>query len=262
MHQNSSSTPGALPFGRVLAGRTALVTGASRGIGRAIALRFAEAGANVAINYNSNKSDAAETLDAVLRAGVRAGAYRADVGDFDDVLAMRDEIRRDLGPVDVVVNNAGINVDRSFKRMDVESWRRVVRTNLDGVFHVTKAFLDDVIASGRGRVVNVSSIVGERGNFGQSNYAAAKAGILGFTKTIAIELARDGVTVNAIAPGFIGTDMVLGMPEAARERVLAEIPLKRFGLADEVACAAVYLASDCAAFVTGATLRVNGGQYV
>ncbi|HWG90014.1 MAG TPA: beta-ketoacyl-ACP reductase [Candidatus Thermoplasmatota archaeon] len=258
MDQNVASAR----IGRPLAGRTALVTGGSRGIGRAIALAFGEAGANVAINYRSNKAEAAETLDRLVRMGVKCGAYPADIANHQDVVAMREEIRRDLGPVDVVVNNAGINRDKTFKRMDLESWEQVIDTNLTGTFNVTRVFLDDLIASGRGRVISISSIVGERGNFGQSNYAAAKAGILGFTKTLAVELARDRVTVNAIAPGFIETEMLAGVPEKVRTRILEQIPLGRFGRPEDVAAAAVFLASDGASFITGETLRVNGGQYV
>lgn len=251
-----------LSFGKVLQGRTALVTGASRGIGRAIAVAFARAGADVAVNFASNKTEAAETLDQVLRCGVRGGAFQADVSDFDSVVAMREEIHRALGPVDVVVNNAGINRDMTFKRMDLESWERVIDTNLTGVFNVSRVFLDDLVRSKRGRIVNISSIVGERGNFGQSNYAAAKAGVLGLTKTLAVELARDGVTVNAIAPGFIETDMLGTVPEKVRTRLLEQIPLGRFGKPEEVACAAVFLASECAAYVTGETMSLNGGQYL
>lgn len=249
-------------FGKMLKGRTALVTGASRGIGRSIAVAFAKAGANVAINFRSNKSEAAETLDQVLRCGVRAGAFHADVADFQSVVAMRDDIHADLGPVDVVVNNAGINRDMTFKRMDLESWEQVIDTNLTGVFNVSRVFLDDLVQSKRGRIVNISSIVGERGNFGQGNYAAAKAGVLGLTKTLAVELARDGVTVNAIAPGFIETDMLGTVPEKVRSRLIEQIPLARFGKPEEVACAAVFLASDCAAYITGETMSINGGQYL
>jgi 3-oxoacyl-[acyl-carrier protein] reductase len=247
---------------RPLSGRLALVTGASRGIGRAIAIALAEAGADVAINYQQSKAGAAETLDAALQTGVSAGAFQANVGDFHEVCAMRDEIHRTMRPIDILVNNAGINRDKTFRRMEPLEWDEVIRTNLSGVFNVTRAFVEDLVVSRRGRIINVSSIVGERGNFGQANYAAAKAGILGLTKALAMELARDGVTANAIAPGFIATDMVLGMPDRAKERTLGQIPLGRFGNAEEVAGLAVYLASDAAAYVTGATLRLNGGQYV
>ncbi|MFA5862533.1 MAG: 3-oxoacyl-[acyl-carrier-protein] reductase [Candidatus Thermoplasmatota archaeon] len=245
-----------------LDGRTALVTGASRGIGRAIAVALAREGARVGINYVENKGGAAETLDIILREGGRGDVFQADVGDAASVDSLREDVHACMGRIDILVNNAGINRDHTIKRMEASEWNDVIRVDLTGVFNVTQAFLDDLVASRHGRIVNVSSIVGEKGNFGQANYAAAKAGVLGFTRALALELARDGVTVNAVVPGFIETDMVRNMPEAAKQAVLEQIPLGRFGKPEDVAAAVSFLTSDDASYMTGATLRVNGGQHV
>lgn len=244
-----------------LTGRLALVTGASRGIGRAVAIALADAGADVAVNYRSNKSEAAETLDAILRLGRRTGAYAADVSRFDEVVAMREEIHRDLGRVSILVNNAGLNLDKSFRNLDLESWERVVDTSLTGAFNVTKVFHTDLVAAGPvGRVVSVSSIVGEMGNFGQVNYAAAKAGLIGFTKALAREMAKHEVTVNAVAPGFVETEMLAAVPAPARAKLLERIPLGRFGSPRDVADVVTFLASPQASWITGGTIPVNGGM--
>lgn len=242
-----------------LTGKTAFVTGASRGIGRAIALAFAHAGADVAVSCNTAGALAQQVRDTVREMGRKSEFYAHNLVDPAEVERLHAEVLRDFGHVDVVVNNAGITLDKSFKKMTWDMWKTVLRVDLDGVFLVTKQFIDDMAERGWGRLINISSVIGEVGNFGQANYAAAKAAVIGFTKAVAREYARKGVTVNAIAPGFIKTAMTEAVPEAALEVVLKATPVGRLGTPEEVAAAAVYLASDAAAFVTGHVLDVNGG---
>src|SRR5215831_776266 len=242
-----------------LNGRTALVTGASRGIGRAIALALAEEGADVAINYVSNEGLAKDLAAHITKLGRRAILAQADVADYPDTFRMAQEVLKEFGHLDILVNNAGINSDKTFVRMDHASWRRVLSINLDGVFNCTKVFIDQMIKQGWGRVVNVTSVIGQIGNFGQANYAASKAGVAAFTKSLAKELAGKGVTVNAVAPGFIETEMVSGIPEKVRNRLLEQIPLRRFGTAEEVGRAVVYIVSSDGDYITGAKLSINGG---
>src|SRR6266545_2468366 len=209
--------------------RTALVTGGSRGIGRAIALSLAEEGADVAINYVASESAAADVAEQIRKMGRRALLARADVADYPDTFRMAQDVLREFGHLDILVNNAGINSDKTFVKMDHAAWRKVLAINLDGVFNCTKVFLDQMLTQNYGRVVNITSVIGQIGNFGQANYAASKAGVAAFTKSLAKELAGKGITVNAVAPGFIETDMVQGIPEKVREKLLSQIPLKRFG---------------------------------
>jgi len=246
----------------LLAGRRALVTGASRGIGREIARAFALEGADVIINYRSSEREAEELALDLERHGTDTWTFPADVSDLGQVQTMHDITRRSVGPIDVLVNNAGVNVDRMFKKMDRGAWDSVISTNLTGAYNTTRVFLDDLVASGRGRIINITSIVGQMGNIGQVNYAASKAGVIGMTKALAKELARHTVTVNAIAPGFIETDMVRGIPEPVKQKILETIPMRRFGLPEEVAHAAAFLASDHAAYITGHVMNVNGGMYL
>jgi 3-oxoacyl-[acyl-carrier protein] reductase len=245
-----------------LEGRTALVTGGSRGIGRAIVNSLAREGADVAVNYVSRREPADQTADEIRALGRKAVVVRGDVSDFASVQAMMREILETFGHIDILVNNAGITSDKSFVKMDAAAWRQVLATNLDGAFHCTKTLIDQMIARGYGRIVNITSVIGQIGNFGQANYAASKAGLMAFTKSLAKEVATKGVTVNAVAPGFIETEMIDSIPEKVRGRLLDQIPMKRFGKADEVGRAVVYLVSADGAYITGAELCINGGLFM
>jgi 3-oxoacyl-(acyl-carrier-protein) reductase len=244
-----------------LKGRTALVTGGARGIGRGIALALAQEGANVAVNYQSNAQAAEDVARLIVKIGAEAVTCKADVSSYSDVVRMKDEVTARLGVVDILVNNAGIVSDKSFLKMTHEAWRRVLSVNLDGVFNCSKVFLDGMLEKRWGRIVNITSVIGQMGNFGQANYAASKAGVTAMTKTLAKELSRKGITVNAVAPGFVETEMADAMPERARERILSQIPLGRFGTPEEVAGAVVFLVSSEGDYITGHELSVNGGLY-
>lgn len=245
-----------------LAGARALVTGASRGIGKAIAVALANEGADVAINYNVRDREADEVARAIEGGGTKTWVLAADVSDLRQVTRMRGSVEKYFGPIDVLVNNAGINIDRRFERMEPEDWQRVLSVNLTGIFHCVHVFLDHLEKSSRARIINVTSIVGQMGNIGQVNYAAAKAGIIGMTKALARELAPKGITVNAVAPGFIETEMLARVPDPVREKLLAQIPMRRFGRPEEVADAVLFLASERASYITGHVLNVNGGMYL
>jgi 3-oxoacyl-[acyl-carrier protein] reductase len=242
-----------------LKGRTALVTGGSRGIGRAVALALAEEGADVAVNYVSSETAARDVVETIKKIGRKAVLAQADVSDYPDTFRMAQDVLREFGHLDILVNNAGINSDTTFVKMNHAAWRKVLGTNLDGVFNCTKVFVDQMLNQNYGRVVNMTSVIGQIGNFGQANYAASKAGVAAFTKSLAKELAGRGVTVNAIAPGFIETEMVASIPDKVKERLLAQIPLKRFGTAEEVARAVVYIVSSDGDYITGSELSINGG---
>jgi 3-oxoacyl-[acyl-carrier protein] reductase len=245
-----------------LKGRTALVTGASRGIGRAIALSLAEAGADVAVNFVSNEGAAKEVVERILAMGRKGMLAQADVADYPDTYRMAQEVLKQFGHVDILINNAGINSDKTFVKMDHASWRKVLAINLDGVFNCTKVFIDQMLQQGWGRVVNITSVIGQIGNFGQANYAASKAGVAAMTKSLAKELAAKGITINAVAPGFIETEMVSAIPEKVQQRLLSQIPMGRFGKADEVSRACVYLCSSDGDYITGAELSINGGLFM
>jgi 3-oxoacyl-[acyl-carrier protein] reductase len=237
----------------------ALVTGASRGIGRAIALALAEEGADIAVNYVSSEQAARDLIAQIEKTGRRGILAQADVSDFPDTFRMAQDVLAQFGHLDILVNNAGINSDKTFVKMDHASWRKVLSINLDGVFNCTKVFVDQMLKQNYGRVVNITSVIGQIGNFGQANYAASKAGVAAFTKSLAKELAGKGVTVNAVAPGFIETEMVDNIPDKVKNRLLDQIPLKRFGSADEVARAVTYIVSSDGDYITGAELSINGG---
>jgi 3-oxoacyl-[acyl-carrier protein] reductase len=240
-------------------GRVALVTGGSRGIGRAIAERLAADGCRVAVNFHT-RSDAADAVVAAIRERRgEAVAVGGDVGDAEAVAAMFAAVESAFGPVEILVNNAGITADDLLLRMKPEAWEGVLRTNLDSVYHCTRAALRNMVKARWGRVVSVTSVAGIAGNPGQANYAAAKAGIIGFTKSVAKEVGSRGITVNAVAPGFIGTEMTDALGASVREAVLPSIALGRFGTPQEIASAVGYLASDDAAYVTGQVLVVDGG---
>ena len=245
-----------------LEGRTALVTGGSRGIGRAIATALAKEGADVAINYQSNDVAAAEVVEEIQQMGRQSLTARADVSDPLETYRMAQAVMEAFGHIDILVNNAGVTSDKSFINMDYATWRKVLAINLDGVFNCTKVCIDQMVEQSYGRVVNITSVIGQIGNFGQANYAASKAGVAAMTKSLAKELASKGITVNAVAPGFIETEMVLAIPESAQTKLLNLIPLKRFGKAEEVAQMVVFLCSKDGDYVTGAELEVNGGLYM
>ena len=239
-------------------GRVALVTGGTRGIGKAISVALKEAGYTVAANYAGNDEAAAKFKD---ETGIPV--YKFDVGDFDAVAAALSQIKADLGAVEVLVNNAGITRDVPLHKMSKEQWDAVINTNLSGLFNLTRNVIDDMRGAGFGRIVSISSINGQKGQFGQTNYAAAKAGDLGFTKALALETASKGIPVNAIAPGYIATEMVMAVPkEVLDTKVIPQIPVGRLGQAEEIARCVVFLASDEAGFITGSTLSANGGQYM
>ncbi len=244
----------------MLEGKVALVTGGSRGIGRAIALKFAAEGADVAILYAGNTTAAGETALEIEKLGRRALVLQCDVADLAAVDAAVKETLGALGGIDILVNNAGIVRDKLVLSMKREDFDAVVDTNLGGCFNTVKACYSHFMKKRAGRIINISSVVGLMGNAGQANYAAAKAGLIGLTKSVAKELAARGVTCNAIAPGFIETEMTDELSEKAREAMLGLIPAKRAGSAEEVANAALFLASDLAAYITGEVLRVDGGM--
>jgi acetoacetyl-CoA reductase len=236
--------------------RTALVTGGSRGIGAAISIALKEAGYSVAANYAGNDEAAAKFT---AETGIKT--YKWSVADYDACAAGIARVEADLGPVEVLVNNAGITRDAPFHRMTREQWNDVMRTNLDGVFNMTHPLWNGMRDRKFGRIITISSVNGQKGQAGQANYSAAKAGDLGFTKALAQEGARVGITVNAICPGYIATDMVMAVPEKVREGIIAQIPVGRLGEAAEIARCVVFLVSDDAGFITGSTITANGGQY-
>jgi len=239
-------------------GRVALVTGGTRGIGEEISIRLQQAGCKVAANYAGNDERANEFAK---RTGIKV--YKFDVGDFEQTQAGVEKIVKDLGgPVEILVNNAGITRDGTMHKMTPQQWNDVIQTNLTGCFNVTRCVIDGMRAKGFGRIVNVGSINGQAGQYGQVNYAAAKSGIHGFTKALAQEGARNGITVNAIAPGYVDTDMVRAVPDNVLEKIIAKIPAGRLGRAGDIARGVMFLVADDADFITGSTLSINGGQHM
>jgi 3-oxoacyl-[acyl-carrier protein] reductase len=277
-----------------LDGKVALVTGGSRGIGKAISLRMAREGADVVINYQNTKEHAetvsklidmmgmADELDKIALKinrmdnkeyakeyskqldAIEKHSYicQANVSDIEQVKKMQEEVIKEFGKLDILINNAGIVRDKSFVKMTSEMWEDVLHVNLDGTFYCTKAFIEGMLERKYGRIINISSVVGRMGNFGQANYTASKAGMIGLTKALAKEFAGKGVTVNAIAPGFIETDMVKGVPDDVMDKILSKIPLGRLGKASEVAGTVAFLASQEGDYITGQVIDINGGLYI
>lgn len=243
----------------MLKGQVAVVTGGSRGIGRAIALRMAENGADVAVVYAGNEKAAEETCTLAEKLSVKCRAYRCDVSDFEATKACVDQILKDFGRIDILVNNAGITRDGSVATMKEQDFDDVISINLKGSYNMIRHCCRHFLHKRSGRIINMSSVAGLTGNAGQANYASAKAGLIGLTKTIAKELAGRGITCNAIAPGFIDTDMTQQMNEKARDYVVSEIPMKRAGKPEDVANLAVFLADEGSSYITGEVIRVDGG---
>ena len=240
--------------------RTCVVTGASRGIGRGIAEALGEAGANVVVNYHYSSDAAEAAADAVEAAGGEAIAVQADVTDRDDVAAMAERTHETFGPADVLVNNAGITQDTKFESMSRDDWDRVIDVNLSGAFNTTKAFFSDITSAEEGRLINISSVIGKQGNYGQANYAAAKSGLFGMTRSLALELAPHDSTANVVAPGYTKTDMIEGVREDIKDRIREDIPLDRFAEIEEIAAVVRFLASEDASYVTGEVIDVNGAM--
>ncbi|MGV3743091.1 MAG: acetoacetyl-CoA reductase [Burkholderiaceae bacterium] len=243
--------------------RIALVTGGMGGLGEAICLKLDALGYQVVTTFSPNNTKANDWLADMEKKGHRFGAYACDVSDYASAQRCVAQLEQEIGPVDVLINNAGITRDMTFKKMDKESWDAVMKTNLDSVFNMTKAVCDGMTERGWGRIINISSVNAQKGAFGQTNYSAAKAGMHGFTKALALEVAKKGVTVNTISPGYIGTKMVTAIPEEVlNTKIIPQIPVGRLGKPEEVAGLVAYLASDEAAFLTGANIAINGGQHM
>ena len=243
--------------------RVAVITGGMGGLGDSISTKMHATGYRVVVTHSPSNTKAKDWLSEHKASGREFSAYPVDVADFDSCKECVARIAKEVGPVDILVNNAGITRDTTFKKMSKGDWDSVIRTNLDSVFNMTKQVMDGMVERGWGRVVNVSSVNGSKGAFGQTNYSAAKAGMHGFTKALALEVARKGVTINTISPGYIGTKMVMAIPkDVLVAKILPPIPLSRLGKPEEIAGLIIYLCSDEAAFVTGANIAINGGQHM
>ncbi|MDA0225305.1 MAG: acetoacetyl-CoA reductase [Proteobacteria bacterium] len=243
--------------------KIAVVTGGMGGLGESITTKMAEAGYQVVVTYSPSNTKWKAWLEEMKQGGHEVAAYPVDVADFDDCAVKCAQIEKECGKIDILVNNAGITRDMTFKKMTKADWDAVMRTNLDSCFNMAKQVVDGMVERNWGRVINVSSVNGQKGAFGQTNYSAAKAGIHGFTKALALEVAKKGVTINTISPGYIGTKMVTAIPkEILDSKILPQIPLGRLGMPDEVAGLIIYLCSQEAAFVTGANISINGGQHM
>jgi acetoacetyl-CoA reductase len=242
-------------------GKVALVTGGSKGIGASICKVLASEGVKVVINYNSSKESAQSLVDEIKNNGGEADLFQCDVSEIEEAKILVENTINKYGRLDFLINNAGITRDRSFKKLHHEDWNKVIAVNLSSVYNTTNSALPHLLNSECGRIINISSIIGQSGGFGQTNYAAAKAGIIGFTKSLALELAKTGVTVNSICPGFIETKMVLDIPEEIRDKIKNKIPQKRFGKPEEIAKGVLYLIKD-GDYITGQQLNINGGLYM
>ena len=241
--------------------QTALVTGASRGIGRAVAVKLAQCGATVCGTATTG-SGADAISEYLAQSGLRGAGYKLDVNDDADIKRLLEDISADYAPVNILVNNAGITRDNLFLMMKEDQWQDVIDTNLTSVYKMTRACIRPMIKARTGRIINITSVVAATGNPGQANYCAAKAGITGFTKSLAQEIASRNITVNAVAPGFIDTDMTAALDEKSRQAILANVPMNRLGAAQDIACAVCFLASEEAGYITGTTLHVNGGMFM
>ncbi|MCG7334580.1 3-oxoacyl-[acyl-carrier-protein] reductase [Sporosarcina sp. ACRSM] len=245
---------------RPLEGKVAIVTGGSRGIGAAIAKELARKGAQVAINYQSNVESADAVVKAIEEEGGNSYAIKADVSNANDIQQFIGAVKERFGKIDILVNNAGITRDKTFRNLSEEDWNEVIDVNLNSVYRTTSVVINEMLEQKYGRIINISSIIGQAGGFGQTNYAASKAGLIGFTKSLALETAKNGITVNAVCPGFIATEMVSAMPEKVLDSIVSKVPMRRLGEVDEIAEAVVYLAT--ANYITGQTINVNGGLYM
>jgi len=246
-----------------MAQRVAVVTGGMGGIGEAICMRLAQAGHRVVATYSPGNTKAEQWVKDMKTRGFEFHAVQVDVTDFDSAHKAVAKVQAEVGPIDILVNNAGITRDATFRKMGKPDWDAVMRTNLDSVFNVTKPVCDGMMDRGWGRIINISSINGQKGAFGQTNYSAAKAGMHGFTKALALEVARKGVTVNTVSPGYVGTRMVLAVPKDVLDnKIIPQIPVGRLGKPEEIAGLVAYLCSDEAGFVTGANIAINGGQHM
>ena len=244
-----------------LEGRFALITGAARGIGRSIAKSLAAEGATLAINYQSSEADARSLVDELDKAGRKTLLFRGNVGERSTWTSMLEKIKDNWGRLDILVNNAGITRDKSLRKLTDDDWHAVLQTNLSACYYGVSTFMPLMIDQKYGRIINISSFVGQAGNFGQANYAASKGGIIAFTKTAAMEVARNNITVNSLAPGFTLTDMLSKVPEPVQKQILSRIPLGRFGKPEEIAKAVLFLAAD-GDYITGQQININGGVYM
>jgi 3-oxoacyl-[acyl-carrier protein] reductase len=248
-----------IKMGEYTMNKVALVTGSSRGIGRAIALELAKRGIDIVVNDSKNPQEGLEVANEINKIGQRAIYIQADVSDFDQVKKMIEKAIDEFGRIDILINNAGIVMDKKLENMSIEQWGRVIDVNLTGTFNCTKSVIKYMKERGSGKIINIASVVGEIGNFGQANYAASKGGVIAFTKTVAKEYAKDGILVNAVAPGFIKTKMVEGIPQKVMQKILEQIPLGRLGEPEEVAKLVCFLASEDANYITGQVININGG---
>jgi acetoacetyl-CoA reductase len=243
-----------------LTGKIAVVTGGSRGIGAAIATGLGSEGATVVINYNHSEAEAQAIVKEIEDMGSSAIAMQADISDAEATKIFIEKVLEQFGRIDVLVNNAGITRDKTFKKMSFEEWHKVIDTNLSSVFNTCKIALPSMLEQKYGRIINISSVIGQAGGFGQTNYAAAKAGLIGFSKSLALETARGGVTVNCICPGYIATEMVNAMPENVREAIIAQVPMKKLGAPEEIAKGVIFICES--EYMTGQSLNLNGGLYL
>ena len=250
-------------MGTILKDRVALVTGAVGGIGRSISLHLAAEGAILALSYLVERDeDAEEYLKELTRQGFRASLYKADVSRSDEAVSLVERVTKDFGRIDVLINNAGITIDKTMRNMSPDQWDKVIGVDLSSVFYCSRAVIGQMLERGYGRIVNISSVVGQKGNFGQTNYAAAKAGIIGFTKALALETAKKGITVNAIAPGFVKTAMTDKIPKDVMDKIVDSIPVGRLAEPSEIARAIVFLADEKSSYITGQVMGINGGFYM